>query len=332
MLVRMVESVMGDDCPVCQQAASLQVLHRFEQDPHYVVGCKVCTVQSILPHPTRAELREHYFNYQTTRTPDEQLPVLIERHGRLFEWLRTRWQVPSNKHIRYLEVGFGNGSSLLAAAQMGMDAVGYDLDPNNVADVQRRAELLDVPVEVQRGDLNEAIEARERNEKFDFVKASQLIEHVIDPAKFIDSMSALLAPRGYLYLDCPNNAASFLWIKNRLRRSFGRMDFYNSLRVNEHLWGFNHTSMNYLLRGRGFDVMFCTDYPVRHPFFQPENRLWYPSLLSGLRLSVSERKLYPLLKSLIAAFDWTMSRTVSGGIGLAALARKRDPEPSITRH
>ncbi len=328
---RVVALAVGDDCPVCRRS-SLEVLYRFQDEPHCVVGCKACTVETILPHPTRNSLKEHYFNYQTTRTPEQQLPELIGRQARLFEWLRVNWQVPSTKGTRYLEVGFGNGSSLLAAAQLGMVAFGYDLDPNNVADVERRAKALNLPVKVSRGDLNEARAALARNGKYDLVRASQLIEHVIDPVKFIDSMSALLAREGYLYLDCPNNVASFLWIKNRLRGLFGRMDFYNALRLNEHLWGFNRTSMSHLLRGRGFDVMFCTDYPVRHPFFQPENRFWYPSLLSGLRLSASERKLYPLLKSLIAVFDWTMSRTVSGGIGLAALARKCDTAWSILLH
>jgi SAM-dependent methyltransferase len=316
----MAELSIGHDCPVCREPASLEVLYRFEDDAHYIVGCKSCTVQTILPYPTRSELKEYYFNYHTTRTPEDQMPLLIARHVDLFEWLRTKWHVPSTKGVRYVEVGFGNGASLLAAAQLGMDAFGYDLDPNNIDDVERRAKLLDLPVQLQRGDLNEALQ---RNEKFDLVKASQVIEHVIDPVRFIDSMSGLLNPRGYLYLECPNNAASFLWIKNRLRRPFGRMNFFNSLKVSEHLWGFNRASMKHLLRARNFDVVFCKDYPARHPYFQPENLFWYPSLSSGLRQSISERKLYPLLKSLIAVFDQAMSLTVSGGIGLVALARAR---------
>ena len=327
----MVELAVGDDCPVCRQS-SLEVLHRFQGEPYCVAGCKACTVETILPHPTRNALKEHYFNYQTTRTPEQQIPDLIAMQIQLFEWLRSHWQAPAAKGTRYLEVGFGNGSSLLAAAQLGMEASGYDLDPNNVADVERRAKALDLQVKIGNGDLNEARAALERDGKYDLVRASQLIEHVIDPVKFIESMSDLLTPRGYLYLDCPNNAASFLWIKNRLRKSFGRMDFYNSLRLNEHLWGFNRTSMNHLLRGRGFDVVFCTDYPVRHPFFQPENRFWYPSLLVGVRLLASDRKLYPLLKSLIATYDWMMSLTISGGIGLAALARRCDPARSTAPH
>jgi 2-polyprenyl-3-methyl-5-hydroxy-6-metoxy-1,4-benzoquinol methylase len=313
---------IGQDCPVCRQPATLQVSYRFEDDLHYVVGCKACTVQAIMPFPTRAELKEYYFNYQTTRTPEEEMPLLIARHVDLFQWLRSRWQVPCTRDVRYMEVGFGNGASLLAAAQLGMNVSGYDLDPNNVLDVERRARALDLPVWIQRGDLNEALE---RNEKFDLVKASQVIEHVIDPVQFVVSMSGLLNPGGYLYLECPNNAASFLRIKNHLRRPFGRMNFYNSLKVSEHLWGFNRISMPHLLRGRGFEVLFCTDYPVRHRYFQPENLFWYPSLPSGLGRSISERNLYPLLKSLIAVFDWAMSLTVSGGIGLAALARKPAP-------
>ena len=316
---------------MCRQSASLKLLHQFEEDPHAVVECTACTVQTILPHPTRAALKEYYSNYPTTRTPEQQISLLIERHDQLFKWLRDRWQVPLTEGIRYLEVGFGNGASLLAAARMGFEVVGYDLDPTNVEDVERRAKALNVSVQIRRGDLNEALGTRAQKERFNFVKASQVIEHVINPVKFVDSMSKLLVPTGYLYLDCPNNAAAFLRIKNHLRRPFRRMDFYNSLRLREHLWGFNRTSMGKLLNGGGFDVVFCTDYHVRHGYFQPENRFWYPGLPTGLKRSIIERKPYPLLKSLIAAFDRTMSLTVSGGIGLASLACKRGSASSIKR-
>jgi SAM-dependent methyltransferase len=189
-----------------------------------------------------------------------------------------------------------------------------------VSDVSRRAKSLGLSVHIQCGDA--ANLALEKGETFDFIKASQIIEHLIDPVGFVDSMSGLLSSDGYLYLECPNNSAAFLQIKNRLRRRFRRMDFYNSLRIKQHLWGFNRASMTELLRAHGYDIVFCRDYPVRHSYLQPENRLWYPSLISGASQSFSRGQPYALLKSLIVIFDWAASLTLSGGLGLAALGRK----------
>jgi SAM-dependent methyltransferase len=315
-------SALGD-CPICHTTSSLTLVHRFEEDPHYVAGCNVCSVQTILPHPSGDELKEFYLHYHNTRTPDEHMPFLIKRHAELFEDLKKRFQVNSGTGpIRYLEVGFGNGASLIAAAQAGMECSGFELDPYNVADAERRAKSSGVNVRVQFGDSNAAVEF---GEKFDFIKASQLIEHLINPVDFVKSMAGLLSPNGYLYLECPNNSAPFLAVKNRLRKRFRRLNFYSSLKLNEHLWGFNRTSMTRLLQETGFEVLSCRNYPVRHPYLQPENLIWYPSLPSGVGRMLSTGRPYPFLKSLIPVFDQVASAVGSGGIGLATLGQKRSP-------
>jgi 2-polyprenyl-3-methyl-5-hydroxy-6-metoxy-1,4-benzoquinol methylase len=312
--------LVDSDCPSCRASSSLKVVHRFEDDRHFVVACTNCSVQTILPHPTSSDVSEFYTNYHNTRTPDEQMPFLIEKSVNLFERLRKEGHLPSDlRTVRYLEAGFGNGASVVAAAQLGMQTVGFDLDPNNVSDVARRLKDRDLHAHIQCGDINQLIKC----ETVDFIKASQIIEHLIDPVGFVSSTSRLLSPNGYLYMECPNNSATFLQVKNLLRKPFGRMRFYNSLSVSEHLWGFNRASMTELLHSCGYEIVFCRDYPVRHKYLQPQTYFWYPSLLSGVMQSLSQRRAYPLLKSLIGVFDLAASVTLAEGIGLATLARKR---------
>lgn len=312
---------LSGDCPICQTKSSLRLLHRFEDDPHYVVGCGVCSAQTIVPHPEREELKEYYLGYRTTRTPDEQMPLLIEKSIELFNGLSEHLSPPPDfRDVRYMEIGFGNGASILAAAQLGMQTFGFDLDPNNVSDVSRRGKSLGLDVRIEWGDANRAIE---QGDVVDLIKASHVIEHLIDPVAFVNSISDVLSRNGYLFIECPNNSAFFFKIKNWLRKPFRRTDFYNSLRLKEHLWGFNRRSMAALLRARGFEIVFCRDYSFRHRYFQPENSLWYPSVASGVGLCFSEGQLYPLLKSSIPVFDRAASLAFSGGSGLALLARKR---------
>jgi SAM-dependent methyltransferase len=200
-----------------------------------------------------------------------------------------------------------------------MQTVGFDLDPNNVSDVVRRLKDRDLHARIQYGDADQL----NKSELVDFVKASHIIEHLIDPVAFVNRTARLLSPGGYLYMECPNNSATFYRVKNPLRKPFGRMQYYNSLRVRHHLWGFNRTSMTELLRACGYEVVFCRDYPIRHKFLQPENCFWYPSLTSGVMQFLSQRGTYPLLKSLIGVFDLAASATLAEGMGLVALARKR---------
>jgi 2-polyprenyl-3-methyl-5-hydroxy-6-metoxy-1,4-benzoquinol methylase len=313
--------LVDSDCPICLTPASFKVVHHFEDNLHYVVACNRCSVQTILPHPTSRDVNEFYADYHVTRTPEEHMPFLINKSIDLFDHLRKEGYLPSNfRTVRYLEAGFGNGASVLAAAQLGMQTFGFDLDPSNVADVLRRLKSMDLRAHVTHGDAHQVLD---KGETVDFIKASQIIEHLIDPVEFVNSMSGLLSRDGYLYLECPNNSAAFFQIKNRLRRQFGRMQYYNSLRVSEHLWGFNRASMTELLQTCGDQVVFCADYHIRHKYIQPENRMWYPSVTSGVIQSIFQKGSYPLLKSLIGVFDLAASKTLSEGLGLAALARKR---------
>jgi len=318
--VAVVQETGRDECPLCHAASSISTVYRFEEDAHYVVACSTCLVQTILPHPSRTELTEFYENYHNTRTDDEVMPFLIAGNAELLADLRKRYGVAAGSSVRYLEIGFGNGASLLAAAQAGFECVGLDLDPGNIADVERRAKQLGLEITLRAGDGNTDLSS---DRAFHLIKASQLIEHLIDPAAFVRSMALMLTSDGCLYLECPNNSALFLRLKNRLRRRYARLNFYNSLKLSEHLWGFNRRSMTTLLVRAGLDVVFCQDYPVRHRFYQPENLIWYPTLTAGLRESFRKKKPYPLLKSLIPLFDGAASALGLGGIGLATMARKR---------
>src|SRR5262245_42528903 len=115
-MTRILPSAIADDCPICRSSASLRLVHQFEYEPYYVVGCKECSVQTILPHPTKEEIIEFYLGYTTTRTPDEQIPFLVERNLELFEQLWLHWRLPLDfPATRYMEVGFGNGAGVLAA-------------------------------------------------------------------------------------------------------------------------------------------------------------------------------------------------------------------------
>jgi SAM-dependent methyltransferase len=308
--------VRTEGCPICF-SKSWGEIYRFEDERHYVVGCQGCGAQTLLPYPRPEETSALYDDWHTTRTPDDKVDFLIDRHVELFHALQRDIDFDL-RHGSFLEVGFGNGTSPLGAAKFGMGEVyGVDLDPENVADTERRARAKNLRVQVWRGDaVTDLGQGRYR-----LVKASQLIEHLTNPAEFIESIARRQDCGDYLYLECPNNAAAFLLLKNALRRRFGRMDFYNALKIHLHLWGFNPRSMSELLTGHGYEIVFCCARRLRHPYFHPENLLWYASVWTGMIEAIRLRRPYPLLKSMIGAFDFVAS-LAGRGMELTALARK----------
>jgi SAM-dependent methyltransferase len=162
---------------------------------------------------------------------------------------------------------------------------------------------------------------RARSMRFDVIKLSQVIEHVHDPIGLLSDAHAVLADRGILIIDCPNNSAAFWLIKNALRKRYRRMAFYNSLELGEHIWGFTRDGLTRALQRVGFRDIDCKDYAIRDVRYQPEAGLWYPTVLQGMRTSLRERRTYHVLKASIPVFD-RLAHACGMGIGLVAVARK----------
>lgn len=282
------------------------------------MGCRRCGAQTVVPYPTSESIASIYDNHGTTRTPEERIDFLIDVHMKFFRSLEQYVDFDLRQGS-YLEIGFGNGTGLLAAAKFGIGEVyGVDLDPQNVMDAKGRADARGLRVGCLQGD---AVTGLPSGRRYRLVKASHLIEHLTNPADFIQAIASRQQRGDYLFIECPNNSAAFLLMKNLLRRHYNRMDFFNSLRTDFHLWGFSPKSMSALLRRNQYEIVFCRGCGARHPYFHPENLLSYTTVREGIDRAIHTRQLYPVLKSFIGAFD-SVASLVDRGMELAALARK----------
>lgn len=305
-------------CRICEgEAEQLSVFDTATS----VLRCRVCRVEQLHPLPDAAELERTYSNYGTTQTASPDLALLVALWTRALEryllragYSKARWST-----LSFLDAGCGNGASVIAAAEMGLGTVhGIDLDGPAM---ERLSELLarkNLRATCERGDLSVVAT---RAERFDVLKLSQVIEHVQDPLHVLARARGALRPRGMLIVDCPNNEAAFWKIKNALRRRYRRTAFYNSLELGEHLWGFTRLGLRHALERSGFEGVRCRDYWIRDLCHQPENALWYPTPLGGLRRTLEQRDRYHLLKSAIPVFD-RIAHTVGRGMGLVATGRK----------
>jgi 2-polyprenyl-3-methyl-5-hydroxy-6-metoxy-1,4-benzoquinol methylase len=286
-----------------------------------VVRCVECGTESLCPLPTRAQLKQHYANYDVTNTNEEQVEFLtgLFANSLKFYLKRTNLTDQSLSSLRLLEIGFGNGSALFAAAQMGMDAYGVDLDESNVERAMSYALHRSIPVTLECGDEH-SIDGF--GLKFDLVKASQVLEHVIDPGEFLSSVAAVQEAGGYLMIECPNNESAFWSLKNALRKKFNRMNFYNSLKLMEHLWGYNKRSLAIVLENAGYRIVFLRDYASGNAIFEPQSVLWYPTIRQGIERSFKHRSPRHLFYPSARILDGLLSSVFSSGTSLAALCQK----------
>jgi 2-polyprenyl-3-methyl-5-hydroxy-6-metoxy-1,4-benzoquinol methylase len=303
-------------CAVCES----------EQDVYAVFGaspllhhCPACGTESLLPTPTPAELSAYYNDYRTTlyAAPEVRELTALAQDGLLYS-LRSVGLAPSTlRGARFFEVGFGCGSSLFASAALGARVTGIDPDPAAVARARAHADAHGYDVTLHVGRLESYAF---QGEPFDFVRASHVLEHTVDPRVFLLTLRSMLRPGGVLLLECPNNQALLWLFKNAMRKVAGRETYYNALKMTEHLWGFNREGLQRLLEGQGFEVRAITDYSVADHRYQPDVARWYPTLGRAVRDGVHQRSLIPLGYACVRVLDIVSCRVARGGTGLAAVA------------
>lgn len=103
---------------------------------------------------------------------------------------------------RYLDVGCEFGGCLAAFAQNGYEVTGLQNDPQRLEFC--RANGRDYGFEDRVLSLDLAQDLGEQLGSFDVITASDVIEHVADPAATLGRLVGLLAPEGTLMLRAPN--------------------------------------------------------------------------------------------------------------------------------
>lgn len=111
-----------------------------------------------------------------------------------WEYFRARTAI-AQPHARVLEVGCGQGYFLRSLESLGHVAIGLEL--NDLA-AANKVTKFDV-----RTQMLENVAATEPA-SFDAVCSFQVLEHVIDPASFIDACIRVVRPGGRIILSTPN--------------------------------------------------------------------------------------------------------------------------------
>lgn len=97
-----------------------------------------------------------------------------------------------------LDVGCGAGLLAEPLARLGAKVTGVDASPEVIAVARDHAAAMGLEIDYRAGDVQE-IEGR-----FDLITSMEVIEHVADPAAFVQALARRLAPNGLLVMSTPN--------------------------------------------------------------------------------------------------------------------------------
>jgi len=226
-------------------------LYRTTDKTFLIVECRNCRLIRLYPQPSPRELHEYY-------PPDYWFIPQASAADRLEQWYRRfvmrdhlhfveRALKESDEEGIVLDVGCGGGLFLqMLAERRNVKVAGLDfsLDAANAA--WRRAGVPAICATLSRAPIAPGSCAA--------VTMFHVLEHLYDPASYLDAAHQLLRPDGRLILQVPNAACwQFLLLGER----------WNGIDVPRHLIDFRLSDIDNLLSHCGFEVLRYKHFSLR---------------------------------------------------------------------
>ena len=178
--------------PFCRACRSSALCHVGQKDGYDLFRCAECRTVIAHPLPTADELAKVYEGYQGSANYGLKREKKIARASRRLHRLERL-----TRGRRFLDVGCNLGFAVAAAQALGFTARGIDVDRQAIDRArtmfgQASFDVMPVEALARAGD------------KFDIVHSSEVIEHVLEPESFAQSICRLIAPGGVLFLTTPD--------------------------------------------------------------------------------------------------------------------------------
>jgi SAM-dependent methyltransferase len=223
-------------CPICQSE-----LFVGQQSWHLL--CKRCGYEKGTLKSTINLHSAHQLIDENARETG-----LRELRNSNFKKLLTNIKLLKPSGGRLLDVGCAHGWFLESAKKNGFDPFGVEPD-KNVFDANSRRGL-----PVRMGYFPDALD---ENEKFDVIVFNDVIEHIPDIERVLESCHQRLNKHGLLVLNLPSSSGVFYKLSKIFCR-FGFAGFFERLWQKDlpspHLHYFNLSNVAFLLKNNGFDI------------------------------------------------------------------------------
>lgn len=233
------------DCPACGQSQRTALYDKVGMSH---VRCSACATQYISPRPTPGVLAEFYANSVNYAYWAKFIFPASEpaRRERIFRPRAERVAALARDlgltNGTLLEVGAGYGLFCEEIVSQGVFSRVVGIEPTpDLARICRDKGIEIIESLVEHADIDFTV---------DLVASFEVIEHLFDPADFLQSCYRIIRPGGYIFLTCPNIDGFDPLVLGRQANCIDH----------EHLNYFSPASLTTLLERQGF-----TDITVTTP-------------------------------------------------------------------
>jgi len=263
-------------CLVCYRKYDLLHPDLFDdryssQGKYDILVCINCGFGRTIPTLDKKKISKFYSKfYPLSNTFPEDVQKAANIKPFWHDWLMGNDYI-AHRHIKkgskVLDVGSGNGVSLLEIAKL--EGKPYGVEPDPHAHVIAKKLYLNV----QKGFITDNPFPQI---KFDFITATQVLEHEPDPELFLQAAYKKLSPKGQVILSFPN-------INSLYRKIFGR--YWLHWHVPYHINFFSKNSFSILAGRCNFKITVVKTVT---------NNLWTLLQLSMLVIKPIEGKTSPI--------------------------------------
>lgn len=109
--------------------------------------------------------------------------------------------IPGLMNGKILDLGAGNGKFIIEVKKRGGNITGIEKNQDYINNSYAKAASFGCKIEIIKG---EGENIPFKDESFDFINLSEVIEHVENPEKVIHEISRILKPGGFAYMSAPN--------------------------------------------------------------------------------------------------------------------------------
>lgn len=228
-------------CAICGEIHDLETLSEKDRYGFYfpMQICQSCGFVFANPQMREKDYTDFYVNSHQKRVyvgkdrpGNAYFKTQMRKGASIYNYISKN--IPEDKKLHVLEVGCGAGGILKVFKERGHEVKGVDLNP----------------VYVTYGSMEHGLNLSTqnlfdiKNEKYDLIIYSHVLEHLSKPSEHLQFVKELLHPEGMVYIEVPGIKES---VKN-----YG--DFLRYLQ-NAHIYNFSHTSLTNLMAKNGYKAM-----------------------------------------------------------------------------
>ena len=255
-------------CPICKSEDFIFVGNPFInakaekviRKDYKVVKCLNCSFYFVNPLIELGESDWKYL-YDSTYFGEKSSWYSKKRKIDSKKRIEHATSLTSNKIENFLDIGCGEGFSLIEAVNRGWNVCGVDITDHRIENARVKS------IKFINSDL---INSNLPPDFFDIIYLDSVLEHVHNPSEYLVEIKRVLRKGGILYVGVPNEDSLF----NDIRKLFYKITKKNvtekikPFQLPYHINGFNKNSLIFALRKTGFNIVELRNFANRVEFMK----------------------------------------------------------------